>query len=296
MNKKWSCFLEDAINANKRIDDFEWSILNGSLGSDQHLTHLKTALDSIKGNRVLIVSVNTDKLENHVFHPYTIRYYNGDFLVCGFSETTNKLEAIPVSSIVNIMPIETIPYKSPTKRQIEDLSNISSTVKKSNSNQLNKSVQGMNQYWEEFNKSGNHKVGNRNQWYNEVRSLRFTDLSTTGIKAYFEICSQFGREQRLIINLILERKDGIDTGLDSFKDSLESSLSEELVAAGFENVLWKKRKGDSRRTVEFVSNELRLVTEDVRDPRTFPVQPTHFKWFNEKLDLLNVIFNDYLEN
>jgi hypothetical protein len=243
----------------------------------------------------LILSIDLTKLENHVFHPYTIRYYNGEFLISGFSETTNKLEAIPVSTIVKVTPVEAIPYIPPSNKQIEVLSNISSTVKKNNSNQLNKSVQGMNQYWQEFNKSGNHEVGNRNQWYNEVRSLRFTDLGTAGIKTYFEICSQHGRKQQLIINLILERKDGTDTGLDTLKNRFESSLSQKLVEAGFNNVQWSKRGGDSRRTVEFVTKDLPIETEDVRDPRTFPVQPNHFKWFNDHLDKLEMVFKNDLE-
>lgn len=294
--KNWIEFFDGAHSMQKKKGLIQWSLFSGSFGSDDDLKSLKLVLASIKESKALLLRVNIEnEATNHVFHPYSIRYYKGLFLVNGFSEKTKKLEVIPVRNIQGITATDAIPYRNPEDQDMETLTNVSFSQLTDNKN-ISKTITGMDKYWNEFNDYGAHQVGNRNQWFNEVRSLRFKGTNLPNSKLYFEICCQFGREEQLIINLMMTKKDGNAEGLENLAKRISNDLSEKLINAGFRSVNWERRKGKTRRTIELCSRKLPLENEDPRDPRIFPVQPTHFKWFNEKLDLLNVIFNDYLEN
>lgn len=300
MKKNWIELFSEVITSNKKIGVHSWPIWNGSFGTDVELDHLNLIVNSIKKPCVIIVSVAVDgDSANHVFHPYSIRYYKGAFFINGFSETTGKLEAIPVSRINKIEPLETFDYRPPKEEEIESLTESSPTLSTNLSHNKYKSVKDMNTYWQEFNDSGIHKVGNRNQWYNEVRSLRFSDTIQLDRRVYFEICCQYGREKQLIVNLILENKNRENTdGLDDLIAKIKTTVIGELGLSGFNinDQNWPKREGTSRKTIEFCRQELPLGNEELKDPRTFPIQLIHFEWFNDKLDKLEVIFKDYLKD
>lgn len=300
MDKEWIALFSDALTSNKRFGKYSVPLLKGSFGTDAELKYLNLIVASIKMPRAIIVNLSTGSdTVNDVFHPYSILYYKGAFLINGFSEKTGQLEAIPVSRINKIEPLEAIDYRLPKAEEIESLTESSPKLSTTVSNNKYKSVKDMKTYWQEFNDSGIHKVGNRNQWYNEVRSLRFSDSVQLDRRVYFEICCQYGNEKQLIVNLILENKNRKNAdGLDSLIVKIKSDVIGELDLSGFnvDDENWPKREGNSRRTIELCNRKLPLGNEDLRDPRTFPVQPDHFKWFNDHLDKLEVIFKGYLGN
>jgi hypothetical protein len=299
--ENWLRFLLQEYDTLIHSNDNEWPLIQmAEQGTVQELDRLKELTEYIKTPQTILVIKGTsldDHRENIILHPYCILIHQSVFYLKGFSDKSEQLADIPISQIRKVTGLPDVKYRKPNTQEIRILKSITANSIATKSKKKQKNIAGYKNFWGNFSNSNNQKyiAGSRDLWYNEILSLKFFKAKQYKLKAYFEVCCQFGPNKRLIINIIIESKLSKDPKIEELVD-LFKKLGNDLAEAGFSDVKWEKRTGDKRHTIQLCTKRLKVDEgSELQDPRKSPEQPQHFKWFSEKLDALTEIFQQHLE-
>lgn len=246
----------------------------------------------IKEPRTVLVirELQVNRFENQIIHPYAILFIQGKYFLIGYSDKTDCIEYIDLSEVKTLPKEIEVPFRDIKSNELNLLLGVKNKKATSHSNP---SVIGWKEYWNNFNKATDYKVGSRNQWYNIVRNVKFKTSDKSEVYSYLEVCCQYGHNHQLIINLLIESKAG-NTDKIEFLHSKYMKLDDTLTKYGF-SVDWDIRQGEKRRTIQLCTIDLEAFDRNYIDPREAPDQPKHFKWFTEKLNILCEVFDEYIE-
>ncbi|MEX0811765.1 MAG: hypothetical protein WD048_06085 [Chitinophagales bacterium] len=257
---------------------------------------LSKCTDVIENKEVILLIriLENEKKENHIFHPYATFFIQGEYILVGYSDKTEDMEAIPLSSIHQITQLSDVEFRDLKSDELGMLTRgVVNRENKAKVSHRNPSVAGMKAYWRAFDNYGKYKTGSRNQWYNEVTNIKFKDAVKSEFRVYFELCCQYGHQEQLIINIVIESRLENDNRINAVHAKFRK-LDKQLKEARFD-VAWDKRKGKKRRTIQLCLESLYKLDSDPQDPREHSKQSQHFQWFTEKLDGLCEVFDKHIE-
>lgn len=209
--------------------------------------------------------------------PYSFLIENDNLYVLFKNSFTQILSHINLEVIVKVGADNlNEDYKNLEKKElIFHTKLISEKPKDSNS--------GWKHYWCEFNKHSSYRVGDRTQYWNNVKNIKFDLENHPNIKCDIELVSRFGRSKELIINLLVIHPEGFDEKANIFLETLKKYPT------------WNISTAKNRIKIELAKLDLTLAKNTLIDPRKVPSIPSHFNWFVKNLKEIENHFKNNLK-
>lgn len=260
--------------------------------TEMQAENLNKLIDGISNQKPVVVSIRSDAF---IFHPYSTCFMKKQIHIIGKNETSNKILFISLSEIDTLGQVADDHKFKPISEAVflnfiksENMIQMSNTKQRvSNSSGIENTQSEMLNYWEEFNNEIKvFTVGERRQWYNEILNPYFISTED-GMKVYFEVCFQNGRETKLIINIIIQwTANGKEKAENFVNGKLKPSYKENNLKSKGLELQWDRRSGKNRRTIECCTKKL--------DENDLKNHKEHFKWFKSNLISLKETFHSLL--
>lgn len=151
----------------------------------------------------------------------------------------------------------------------------------------------MRNYWRLFNENSEYTVGGGAQPYITVSNIEF-NLMNDDLNAYFELSVRNSRENKIVVNLIVEGKASEFENVEELYNNLKAEFQKNNNILNWVDDNGRNTPNRKRLKAQLASIEMAELEDEVRDPKEVPNRIEHFNWYNKILDEATEVFDAYL--